>query len=385
MARRVFVCGILPPHILRNIAEHADDDGRRMARATLDLSSYIRGERAVMAALPAMLAVAPGEKRRTVYDAESRRDLPGVRVRWEGGKKSRDAAVEEAFDGSGKTYDFYREVFARNSIDGRGMRLDSTVHYAVHFANAQWNGRQMIYGDGDGKIFGRFTRSLDVIGHELTHGVTQCTAALAYHDQPGALNEHFSDVFGTLVKQYSNKQKAASADWLIGAELFARGVRGVAVRSMRAPGTAYDDPVLGRDPQPSTMSGYVEGDEDNGGVHVNSGIPNHAFYLVANALGGFAWETAGKIWYQTLTRKLHAEATFADAAAATFEAAGELFGNGSEPQKAVAVAWEQVGVTASPAASKAKLPVRRRKTAPEFDIAAAGAELPNAIFAATRK
>src|SRR5581483_5825698 len=171
-----------------------------------------------------------GEKRRTVYDARHGRTLPGKLVRGEGDPRGRDAAVNEAYDGAGKTYDFYQKVYARNSIDGRGMRLDSTVHYGVKFDNAQWNGRQMIYGDGDGELFRRLTKSLDVIGHELTHGVTQYAANLDYADQPGALNESFSDVFGVLVKQYTRKQTAAKADWLIGAGLLTRRVQGQAIR-----------------------------------------------------------------------------------------------------------------------------------------------------------
>ena len=187
-----------------------------------------------------------------------------------------------------------------------------------------------------------------MIGHKLTHGVTQFTAALDYHDESGALNEHLSDVFGVLVKQFTLKQSTAKADWLLGAELLAKSVHGVAVRSMKAPGTAYDDPILGKDPQPSHMRGYVHGDDDSGGVHVNSGIPNHAFYLAAIALGGNAWETAGRIWYLALTRKLRHTAQFQDCADATWNAAGELFGAGSEPQDAVAAAWKGVGVSRSP-------------------------------------
>jgi Zn-dependent metalloprotease len=136
-------------------------------------------------------------------------------------------------------------VFGRRSIDGKGMRLDSTVHYGTRFENAMWNGRQMVYGDGDGRIFNRFTASLDVIGHELTHGVTQFSTALGYSGQTGALNEHLSDAFGIMVKQYKHDLSASDSDWLIGAELFGPGVNSKGVRSMAAPGTAYDDPVLG--------------------------------------------------------------------------------------------------------------------------------------------
>jgi Zn-dependent metalloprotease len=202
----------------------------------------------------------------------------------------------------------------------------------------------MVYGDGDGVIFERFTKSIDVVGHELTHGVTQFEAALEYHDQPSALNESFSDVFGSLVKQWKLKQTAAKADWLIGAGLLAKGVHGVALRSMKAPGTAYDDPQLGKDPQPAHMKDYFKGSADNGGVHINSGIPNHAFYLVASALGGFAWERAGKIWYDTLSNRIGPNTSFKQAADATIRSAGTIFGIGSKEQKTVKSAWRQVGV-----------------------------------------
>ncbi len=343
------VCCFLPPHILRHIAERADGELRERAFETLEDSAQMRGERAVVATIAGAIVVPSGEKRRTVYDARNGRDLPGKLVRGEGDPATHDAAVDEAYDGAGKTYDFYQKVYARNSIDDRGLRLDSTVHYSVGFDNAQWNGRQMIYGDGDGKLFQRFTKCLDIIGHELTHGVTQYTAALAYNDQSGALNEHFSDVFGILVKQYSRKQTASKSDWLIGAGIFTKRVHGVAVRSMKAPGTAYDDPLLGKDPQPAHMRDYKRSRSDNGGVHINSGIPNHAFYLAATRLGGKAWEVAGRIWYAALTAKLSSRAQFADCADATFEAAGNLFGIGSAPQQAVADAWKAVGVPVSAA------------------------------------
>ncbi len=369
MRRTNVVCGFLPPYILRRLAEAGDEGQRELARATLDMSAHIRGERSALATMPAMLAIAAGEKRRTVYDAHNTRSLPGTRVRGEGDAK-RGAAVDEAYDGSGKTFDFFAKVLGRNSVDGHGMRLDSTVHFGVRFANAQWNGRQMIYGDGDGRLFNRFTKSLDVIAHELSHGVTQYTANLEYADQSGALNEHFSDVFGILVKQHSLRQSAKKSDWLIGAELLTRRVQGDAVRSMKAPGTAYDDPILGRDPQPAHMKNYLHTDEDNGGVHTNSGIPNHAFYRAAIHLGGNAWEVAGKIWYSALTRHLRADAQFRDCADATFEAAGALFGPRSEPQAAIVEAWSAVGVPVSPGLREGE----RRFATATIDFPSAGAE-----------
>jgi Zn-dependent metalloprotease len=202
----------------------------------------------------------------------------------------------------------------------------------------------MVYGDGDGKIFRRFTVALDVMAHELTHGLTQYEANLDYHDQPGALNESFSDVFGSLVKQYKRKQSASEADWLIGSGLFFPGIKARGIRSMKNPGTAYDDPVLGKDPQPGHMRDFVHTSEDEGGVHINSGIPNRSFYELAIRLGGRAWEKAGQIWYRTLCGKLHAHSTFADAMNMTVRAAGEIYGINSLEQKLTREAWSEVGL-----------------------------------------
>ena len=379
------MCSFLPPHILRHLAENGDQAQRENAYRSLETSAQIRGERLALGSAAAMLAVPAGEKRRSVYDAHQTRALPGTLSRSEGGPSNGDAASDEAYEGAGSTYDFFRKVYDRNSIDGRGIRLDSTVHYGVRFDNAQWNGRQMVYGDGDGRLFRRFTSCLEVIGHELTHGVTQYSAALEYADQPGALNEHFSDVFGVLVKQYALKQAASKADWLVGAGLLTSRVHGLAIRSMKAPGTAYDDPLLGRDPQPSHMRDFHHTHDDNGGVHINSGIPNHVFYLVASRLGGKAWETAGRIWYRTLTRKLQSRAQFRDCAQGTAEVASELFGAGSEPQRVVEQAWLDVGVSAAPVMvggqkSGPRLPVRETYQPP-----APAAELPPSISTSARR
>src|SRR5215217_8657193 len=179
----------------------------------------------------------------------------------------------------------------------------------------------MVYGHADGRIFTRFTASVDVIAHELTHGLTQFAAALGYHGQTGALNEHLSDAFGIMVKQWLLGQTADKSDWLIGAGIFGPAVHGVAVRSMAAPGTAYDDPVLGKDPQPAHMKDYVTTINDNGGVHINSGIPNHAFYVTSVELGGNAWDKAGQIWYVALRDRLAANSNFQACANLTFQTA----------------------------------------------------------------
>ncbi|HEX7828858.1 MAG TPA: M4 family metallopeptidase, partial [Thermoanaerobaculia bacterium] len=265
-------CSIVPPYILRNIARNGDEADRALALAALELTSQPRSERQAPVAIVAGTLVVPTRaKRRTVYDARQSEELPGKRARTEGSDESRDAAVNEAFEGAGQTYDFFREVLERTSIDDRAMRIESTVHFGRGFSNAHWNGRQMIYGDGDGKYFRRFTASLDVIAHELMHGVTQYAAGIGFSGQCGALAEHYSDVFGVLVKQFARKQTAARADWLVGADLLTERVNGVAIRSMKAPGTAYDDRIIGRDPQPSHMRHYVKTSADDRGVHINSG------------------------------------------------------------------------------------------------------------------
>jgi Zn-dependent metalloprotease len=252
----------------------------------------------------------------------------------------RGERIGASLAGAGMTYDFYWQVLQRNSIDGRGMRLDSSVHYDTDFNNAFWNGRQMTYGDGDGKLFTGFTRAIDVIAHELSHGVTQYTVpggGLVYEGESGALNESFSDVFGSVVKQWSLKQGPDQADWLIGAGIMTPAV-GKALRSMRDPGNQAL--TWSGDDQPGAMSGYVQG----GDVHTNSGIPNHAFCLAATNLKANSWEKAAPIWYKALSL-LHPEATFAEAAKATVQAAELLYGAGSSEAKAVQGAWREVGVS----------------------------------------
>jgi Zn-dependent metalloprotease len=336
------ICCILPPHMLDKMLQQDDEAHRHLALKTLRASEQFRGRRAAVGNVS--FAVSPGQKRRTIYDAKTGTSLPGVLVRAEGDPSSDDPAVNEAYDGAGATYDLYRDIYERNSLDDRGLRLDSTVHFDVNYENAFFNGDQMVYGDGS-QLFNRFTIAIDVIAHELTHGVISYEADLEYKNESGALNESFADVFGTLVKQRSLEQTADQADWLIGAGQFTSKVQGIALRSLKAPGTAYDDPVLGKDPQPAHYKDLFRETLDDGGVHINSGIPNRAFYLAATAIGGFAWEKPGKIWYTTLKDNLQSSATFKDAANATAAVAGQLYGQDSDEQKAVQSAWKQVGVS----------------------------------------
>lgn len=337
---------ITPPHILIRLAESDRADVREAATRTLLATTQLRGERTLRTTLAATQA-SPTHGRRTIFDAEHRESLTRAEVkRTETGPPSADDSVNRAFDGLGAARSFYAEVLERNSIDGKGMRLDGYVHYGDQYDNAFWDGQRMIFGDGDGVVFTDFTGSLDVIGHELTHGVTQTTADLTYHEQPGALNESISDVFGSLIKQWTLDETAAEADWLIGADIFTPDRAGDALRSMKAPGTAYDNPMMGKDPQPAHMRDFVVLPDtargDNGGVHINSGIPNRAFYLTAINIGGNAWEAPGHIWYQALQASTPTTdfQRFADITSAT---AAQLYGN--DARTAVVDGWRQVGIT----------------------------------------
>ncbi|MFF8956087.1 M4 family metallopeptidase [Streptomyces sp. NPDC014894] len=347
---RPVYCTIIPPHVLDTLARGADAVLAAAAQRTLELDAANRTRRRIttvrglVSSAASVLGAGPEEPDRTVYDCENRTRLPGKKVRAEGEEPGRDATVNRVYAGLGATFELLLKSYGRSSLDGEGLPLIASVHYDEKYGNAFWDGEQMVFGDGDGEIFLDFSIPVDVIAHELAHGLTQYTANLEYFSQSGALNESVSDVIGSLVKQYTLGQTADEADWLIGAGLLAPRVTGVALRSLKAPGTAYDDDVLGKDPQPATMDDYVRTGRDNGGVHINSGIPNHAFYLLATELGGKSWERAGQIWFDTLTGgELSSDARFGEFARLTVAAARARYGDGEELQ-AVQKAWSTVKV-----------------------------------------
>jgi Zn-dependent metalloprotease len=344
--RRFPCCSFVPPYILDRLAASERPDLRRLSIEAIARSATLRAQRTTLARLPLMAAVpSPARgKDRLIYDMRNQGStmLPGKLVRREGDPKSADPAVTEAYDHSGVTYDFYRRLFGRNSLDDEGMSLVSSVHVGVQYNNAFWNGEQMAYGDGDGSIFIRFTKSLDVVGHELTHGVVTHTCNLDYRGESGALNEHFADVFGSLIKQWKKKHSVDRADWLIGPDIMGPGTTVKALRTFRNEPAYENDPVLGTDPQPKHLRDKYTGASDSGGVHINSGIPNHAFFLVATALGGDAWDRAGRIWYRTMLA-LNRTSNFAHMVEMTAQSAAALCGHGSTEEKAVASAWKAVG------------------------------------------
>ena len=344
---------IVPPYVIDEIVDKGTPQQRAAALRTKAVDNTFRALRLATQAArfapqrqASRAPIITPQKRRTIYTANHTQNLPGTLVRAEGQSATGDITVDEAYDGLGATFDFYEQVLDRNSIDDAGLALDATVHFGQDYNNAFWNSVQMVFGDGDGQIFNRFTIAVDVIGHELSHGVTEDESQLQYFNQSGALNESMSDVFGSLIKQFLKNQTADQADWLIGEGLLASGIKGVALRSMKDPGSAFDDPLLGKDPQPKHMNNFVRTFEDNGGVHINSGIPNHAFYQVATLLGGHAWEKAGHIWYDALRdARVRPNTGFRRFAQITYDVAGRLYGLTGLERKAVHEGWAAVGIT----------------------------------------
>lgn len=342
-------CTIIPPHMEKQISENPNHMNRKSIQRHLSRPCRFRDYRH-MALDPELLsaqkmeAIKPATKR--VYDLNHSEELRSGKLISDP-ESSSDIVVVEAHTGAAKANQLFAEVFKRDSIDNRHMDINSHVHFGKKYDNAFWNGKEMVYGDGDGKIFNRFTIAVDVIGHELAHGVTQFTANLNYYAQAGALNESVSDVFGTILKQWIEKDSNVEPDWLIGKGLLVNQEE--ALRSMKAPGTAYNNSDIGKDPQPAHMADYVYTYEDNGGVHINSGIPNHAFYLMSTKLDEKVdnkfCETTGKIWYETLSL-IPKSPTFSKFAYYNIKAAKTLYGKGSAQEQAVRFGWESVGVRA---------------------------------------
>lgn len=327
---------VIPPYVLQELATKnpANTDFLKTYNRTKDL------QETPVIVRPRVDTNANGS--REVYDAQAKEDHPGVRARFEGDKPHADKEVNDAYEGTGIVRDFYKNVLGRNSIDNQGMKFISTVNYGDNYENAFWNGSQMTYGrPGADSPFKTFVL-LDVIGHEITHGVTEKESGMRYYGQSGALNESMSDVFGELIDQYSKKQTADQADWVVGNGIWKDGVNGRGLRDMLNPGTAYDDPKVGKDPQPAHMKDYWNGWGDNGGVHYNSGIPNRAFALFAKSVGGYAWESPAQIWYAAL-KNAGSNPNFASFAAETIKQAKALGKN--DLVEKLEKSWDAVGVT----------------------------------------
>lgn len=254
-----------------------------------------------------------------------------------------DKAAVSAHSYAEVVYDFYKNLFNRNSLDNKGMSIDSVIHYGSRYNNAFWNGYKMIYGDGDGSYFTSLSGDLDVVAHEMTHGVTSKTSNLNYENQPGALNESMSDVLGVLVQTYDKYNVSNggqwtfnSADWVVGDEIYTPGIAGDALRSLANP-TLYDQPAHMNNYKnlPNTESG------DWGGVHTNSGIPNKAAYLLAQNIG---CEKTARIYYRALTVYFNSTTNFSQARLGLIQAAKDLYGTNSTEAQAVSNAFSSVGI-----------------------------------------
>jgi Zn-dependent metalloprotease len=335
------ICCIIPPDLLYEVIKYGKtEEEKERAIRTLEISESLRTQRIFLSRMGGLRVSGPPEKRRTIYDANHAEDifsLPGIMKRDEGDDiDTGDKDTDSCYHNTGLVYDFYKDAFMRNSIDDEGLLLQSSVHFGTDFDNAIWTGNQMVFGDGSDVFFkkGSLT-NLTVTAHELTHGLTDNEANLVYKGQPGALNEHMSDIFAIMCDQWVNHETVEASDWLIGRGMLIGSGR--ALRSLKEPGTAHPS-----DKQISHMNDYHIGMR----IHYSSGIPNKAFYVTCENIGGFSWEKAGKIWYLTLRDRLRAYSKFQDAADMTFEVAGSLFGEGSNEQEAVRVGWESVGIDA---------------------------------------
>ncbi len=341
MAHHKCNCTFVPPQVLENLAKA----GVAEARLSIQQSKLSRKKRADKEIdMQAFIGARTRAKsKRKVYDCKNKWEQRVKLVRDEGKPATGDKDVDRVYTYAGDVRDYFSKVLKRNSIDNKGMDLILNVHFGEDYMNAFWDGDEMTFGDGDGKIFISFTESLEVVAHELAHGVTQFTADLEYFSQSGALNEHFSDVFGSAITQHVAKQKADEADWLVGNEIMGPSLYGEALRSMQAPGMAYDNDLLGKDPQPAHMKDYYAGNDDNQGVHINSGIPNRAFYLVSMEIGT---DKATLIWYDAL-QKLWSTAKFNDAVAVIVESARMLTRQKKVPvgsTQRVRAAFREVGL-----------------------------------------
>ncbi|MBV9077131.1 MAG: M4 family metallopeptidase [Methylobacteriaceae bacterium] len=280
------------------------------------------------------LALAPSV---TIYDCKGTQSLPGTPVPNPG--KAADPAAKRVFGTTSEVAEFFAKVFGRNSIDGEGMTLMSSVHFGQRYNNAMWNGLQMIYGDGDGQIFVDFTAGTDVIAHELTHGVTQHSLQLDYSDEPGGLNESMSDCFGSMFRQWKLKQDVTQADWLIGADILGPAAKAKGFTCLRD----MADPA-GRhclSPQPTLYAQVRPGMDP----HAASGPPNLAFCTAAKTLGGKSWDQVGQIWYAALTGwGARPKTGMKDFAARTRQLAQTMYPGAPPVAAAVDAGWRKVGL-----------------------------------------
>jgi Zn-dependent metalloprotease len=342
---RCFCC-IVPGDVLRRFAndKKLPIEVRKAAAASARVSDEIRKVRLqageltnVTQSLGAHLVELASAPAVTVYDCKQSQTLPGTPV--PSPKTSKDATVKRAFTETTAVAQFYESIFKRNSVDNAGMTLMSSVHYGVNYNNAMWNGSQMLYGNGDGSMFIDFTKGNDVIGHELTHGVTQHTLQLAYKDDAGGLNESISDCFGSMFRQWQANQDVKSADWLIGHDIMGPVSQKKGFTALRNMANPADTHVLA--PQPTKYSQITAGMDP----HYSSGPPNMAFCVACKTAGGKSWETVGQVWYGAMIGSpATPNMTMKAFAAKTRQVAAQMFKTTPSVGAAVDQGWKQIGL-----------------------------------------
>lgn len=339
-------CFFIPKSVLERFANDKllTPEIRRAAFESSLLSDLLRQSRTQHGAfinasrtLSSHLEELTTEPESVVFDARHTQTLPGKSVPNPG--PSTDSSAKRAYAQAAQVAQFYQTVFKRNSVDNAGATLVSSVHFGRKYNNAMWNGTQMVYGDGDGKLFVDFTEGNDVIGHELTHGVTQYTLELGYTDDAGGLNESLSDCFGSMFRQWEAKQTSQTADWLIGSDIIGPLAKERNVTCLRNMANPADPRALS--PQPTKYSQITPGMDP----HFTSGPPNLAFCTACKGVPGNSWETVGQVWYHVMvTAGPQPTMSMANFAGRTRQAAVQLFGARPEVAKSIDAAWKSVGL-----------------------------------------
>ena len=341
------MCQIVPAEVLKRLSKDRSlsEEQRKNFADTVKIDAELRKLRTqanqltrvaglIAGVAPPTVALAPAI---SVFNCNHGQTLPGAQVI--NPANSPDATAKRVFSETTLVAAFYSQVFGRNSIDGAGMTMISSIHYGTGYNNAFWNGAQMTYGDGDGSIFVDFSKGNDVIGHELTHGVTQHTLQLAYNNEAGGLNESLSDCFGSMFLQWNASQNVNQANWLIGKDIMGPSATSQGLTCLRDMANPAAKHCLA--PQPTKFSQIKPGMDP----HLSSGPPNLAFYTAAKAVGGNSWDKVGQIWYKSLTgfgptpaMKMKAFANRTRAVAAQLNPGNTAVAN------AVDAGWKKVGL-----------------------------------------
>lgn len=353
----IHMCEIIPDYILRKIAEQKSDEDKKIYYATLGTAdakyNYREKRKRIQDRIRAgedpksfLHLVQNDTEHFTVYNNLNSWDLEMdkaklledfIQVDATQKKKPRRLFTRNV----NSIHDIFHDTFKRHSFDNKNAVVLSWTKYGKDYDNAYWDGEFLVFGTG-GEYFNDFSRVYDVVAHELGHAIQQYESNLEYHAMAGALNEHVSDVFGAVAHQHNEGTDVNESTWLIGEGVFSRKVNGDGIRTFKNE-LAYDDPVIGKDEQPKHMDNFVITEDDDGGVHINSGIPNHAFYLYNLKLGSASWLNGSfDVWYNTILKSsgLRSNCTFEDFANKTLQVAQNLNKNVG----ALKEAWVQVGI-----------------------------------------